>query len=40
MGYLIYILNSDNKGLQLKKILVVKEFLDVFFKELPGLPLE
>ncbi|XP_073267145.1 uncharacterized protein [Populus alba] len=40
MGYLVYILNSDDEGPRLKDILVVKEFPDVFPEELPGLPLE
>ena len=38
MGYLAYILNSDDKGPRLKDIHVVKEFPDVFPDELPGLP--
>jgi len=40
MGYLAYILNSDDEGPRLKDIPVVKEFLDVFPEELPGLPPE
>ena len=40
MGYLAYILNSDDEGPRLKDIPVVKEFPDVFPKELPGLPPE
>ena len=40
MGYLAYILNSDDKGPRLKDIPVVKEFPDVFPEELPGLPPE
>ena len=40
MGYLAYILNSDDKGPRLKDIHVVKEFPDVFPEELPGLPPE
>jgi hypothetical protein len=40
MGYLAYILNSDDEGPQLKDIPVMREFLDVFPKELPGLPPE
>jgi hypothetical protein len=36
MGYLAYILNSDDEGPQLKDIPMVKEFLDVFPEELPG----
>jgi hypothetical protein len=40
MGYLTYILNSDEEGPRLKDIPVVKEFPDVFLEELPGLPLE
>eukprot|EP00258_Populus_trichocarpa_P032172 XP_024448191.1 uncharacterized protein LOC112325619 [Populus trichocarpa] len=40
MGYLAYILNSDDKGPRLKDIHVVKEFPDVFLEELPGLPPE
>jgi len=40
MGYLIYILNSDDGGPQLKDIPVVKEFPVVFPEELPGLPPE
>jgi len=40
IGYLTYILNSDGEGLWLKDILVVKEFPNMFPKELPGLPLE
>jgi hypothetical protein len=38
MGYLAYILNSDDEGLRLKDIPMVKEFPDVFPEELPGLP--
>ncbi|XP_052302021.1 uncharacterized protein LOC112323659 [Populus trichocarpa] len=38
MGYLTYILNFDDEGPRLKDIPVVKEFPDVFPKELPGLP--
>jgi hypothetical protein len=37
MGYLAYILNSDDEGPRLKDIPVVKEFPDVFPEELPGL---
>jgi hypothetical protein len=40
MGYLVYILNSDDEGPRLKDILVVKEFPVVFPEELPGLPPE
>ncbi|XP_073267141.1 uncharacterized protein [Populus alba] len=40
IGYLAYILNSDDEGPRLKDILVVKEFPDVFPEELPGLPSE
>jgi hypothetical protein len=40
MGYLAYILNSDDEGPQLKDIPMVKEFLDVFPEELPRLPPE
>jgi len=40
MGYLAYILNSDDEGPRLKDIPVVKEFPDVFPEELPGLPPE
>ena len=40
MGYLAYILNSNDEGPRLKNIPVVKEFSDVFPKELPGLPPE
>ena len=39
-GYLVYILNSDIESPQLKEIPMVKEFIDVFFKKLPRLPLE
>jgi hypothetical protein len=38
MGYLAYILNSDDEGPQLKDIPMVKEFPDVFPEELPRLP--
>jgi hypothetical protein len=40
MGYLAYILNSDDEGPRLKDIPMVKEFPDVFPEELPGLPPE
>jgi hypothetical protein len=40
MGYLAYILNSDDEGPRLKDIPVVKEFPNVFPEELPGLPPE
>ena len=40
MGYLAYILNSDDEVPRLKDIPVVKEFPDVFPKELPGLERE
>jgi len=40
MGYLAYILNSNDEGPRLKDIPVVKEFPDVFPEELPGLPPE
>jgi len=40
MGYLAYILNSNDEGPRLKDILVVKEFPDVFPEELPRLPPE
>jgi hypothetical protein len=33
MGYLVYILNFDDRGPRLKDISMVKEFLDVFPKE-------
>jgi len=39
-GYLTYILKFDDEGPRLKDIPVVKEFPDVFPKELPGLPPE
>jgi hypothetical protein len=39
MGYLTYILNFDDEGPRLKDSPMVKEFPDVFPKELPGLPL-
>jgi hypothetical protein len=38
MGYLAYILNSNDKGLRLKYIHVVKELPDMFPEELLGLP--
>nr|XP_034908287.1 uncharacterized protein LOC118044188 [Populus alba] len=40
MGYLAYILNSDDEGPRLKDIPVVKDFPDVFPEELLGLPPE
>ena len=40
MGYLVYILNSNGETSRLKDIPIVKEFSDVFPKELSGLPLE
>jgi hypothetical protein len=40
MGYLAYIINTDDEGPRLKDIPVVKEFSDVFPEELPGLPPE
>jgi hypothetical protein len=40
MGYLTYILNSDDEGPRLKDILMVKELSDVYPEELPGLPSE
>jgi hypothetical protein len=40
MGYLAYILNSNGESPQLKNIHIVKEFPDVFLKELSGLPLK
>jgi hypothetical protein len=40
MGYLAYILNSNDEGPRLKDIPMVKEFPDVFPEELPGLPSE
>jgi hypothetical protein len=39
-GYLAYILKFDDEGPRLKGIPMVKEFPDVFPKELPGLPPE
>ena len=39
MGYLTYILNFDDEGPRMKDSPMVKEFPDVFPKELPGLPL-
>ena len=38
--FLALILNSKRGQVDLEKIPVVREFLDVFFKELPGIPLE
>ena len=40
MGYLAYILNSDDEGSRLNDIPVVRDFPDVFPEELPGLPPE
>jgi hypothetical protein len=40
MGYLVYILNFDDRGPWLKDISMVKEFLDVFLEEWPRLPPE
>ena len=40
VGYLAYILNSNDEGPRLKDIAVVREFSDVFPEELPGLPPE
>jgi hypothetical protein len=40
MGYLAYILNSDDEGPRLKDIPMVKEFPYVFFEELRRLPPE
>jgi hypothetical protein len=40
MGYLVYILNFNDRGPRLKDISMVKEFLDVFPEERPRLPPE
>jgi len=40
MGYLAYILNSDDEGPWLKDIPMVKEFPNVFSEELRRLPPE
>jgi hypothetical protein len=39
-AYLAYIVDLEKKEIELDKILVVREFPDVFPKELPGLPPE
>jgi hypothetical protein len=38
--YLAYIVDLEKKEIEFDKIHVVREFPDVFPKELPGLPLE
>lgn len=38
--YLAYVVDLKKKGIELDKILVVREFPNVFPKELPGLPPE
>jgi hypothetical protein len=40
IGYLAYILNFDDEGPRLKDIPMVKEFPNIFPKELPRLPPE
>ncbi|KAK5831438.1 hypothetical protein PVK06_015236 [Gossypium arboreum] len=37
-AYLAYVINSDSVGSQCSQIRTVREFLDVFSEELPGLP--
>ena len=37
-GYLAYVMNSEAKPVDVQKISMVREFPDVFPKELPGLP--
>ena len=39
-GYLAYVINKEAKPVELQQIPVVREFEDVFSKELPGLPPE
>ena len=40
MGYLAYVIDIEVSEQKLEDILVVREFPDVFPKELPGLPLD
>ena len=37
-GYLVYAIESANSEMELAKVPVVNEFVDVFFEDLPGLP--
>ena len=37
-GYLAYVMNSEVEPVDMQTIPVVRKFLDVFPKELPGLP--
>ena len=39
-GYLAYVMNSEAEPIDVQKIPMVREFSDVFPKELPGLPSE
>jgi hypothetical protein len=40
IAYLAYVVDLEKKEIELDKIPVVREFSDVFPKELPGLPPE
>ena len=37
-GYLAYVMNRDDKPVDIQMILIVREIPKVFLKELPGLP--
>ena len=37
-GYLVYVMNKDVKAVDIQMIPVVREFLELFPEELPGLP--
>lgn len=38
LGYLAYIIDNQNEGVQIGDISIVRYFSDVFSKYLPGLP--
>lgn len=40
MAYLVYIINFEKGGMELNNLYIVREFSNVFLKELSGLPLE
>ena len=40
LGYLAYVIEVSDSGSRLEDILVVREFLDVFPEDLPGIPLD
>ena len=39
-GYLLYVVNNQKEGIKIDDIPIVKDFVDVFPEDLPGLPFD